>query len=335
MYDFLRFIDSAQVREYNKGTHFTPAEWAVIIGLSDTRTVEEKIEALRYLADHYDEKCFAEESANMKPGTCDYKVTLPSRDDVIETINVWEDVLRERDSKTDSIYAAMLVEREKYVDVLMSDYRFFHSYWEAFRYLSEKKQEYENGKGHRAGLFGEINCLNMDCGSSGAISGDCFWFDRDLRLVEVFVDRSRLRRKDGSHINLLNVLEYLAYIPLPFKEGDIIKVESLRNKQFYGVMACDWKAPERGSVSMSLPLEFYVEGAGEFDYTDGGSCDVLCCSVCPDEELPQEEQILKLIRAVRRGDLDFQVLLHKFGKKEMEGLLKCQQVKLQSPMCTV
>ena len=53
MYDFLRFIDSPDIREFNKDTNFTPAEQAVLISLSDKTTVEEKIEALQYLADRW------------------------------------------------------------------------------------------------------------------------------------------------------------------------------------------------------------------------------------------------------------------------------------------
>ena len=47
MYDLLRFIDSPDIREYNKDTDFTPAEWAVLIGMSCRQTMEEKIEALQ------------------------------------------------------------------------------------------------------------------------------------------------------------------------------------------------------------------------------------------------------------------------------------------------
>lgn len=319
MYDLLRFIDSAQVREYNRSTHFTPAEWAVIIGLSMTRTVEEKIDALRYLAEHYDEAGFAEKSANMKPGTCDYRMTMPPRTIVTETIRIWEDILQERYRGNGRIYAAMFVERKEYRASSMNGYCFFHSYEEAFRCLAEKKQETANREDRGAGFYGEIHCLNMDCGDRKEAGGDCYRFDKDLRLVDIWEDVDRTRRKDGSYISLLNESEYPVYVPLPFRKGDIIRVEFLDRKPFYGVMACDWKAPERGRVGMSLPLEFYVEGAGDFDYTDGGGCDVLNSSICPDGELPEGEQILKLIRAVRRGDMDFQELLHKFGKKEREG----------------
>lgn len=49
--------------------------------------------------------------------------------------------------------------------------------------------------------------------------------------------------------------------------------------------------------------------------------DVLGFSYCADEELPENEQVLKLIRAVRKGKLDLYTLLHKFGRGEMKQML--------------
>lgn len=322
MYDLLSFIDSVEVREYNVDTYFTPAEWAVIVGLSITRIVEEKIEALRYLVDHYDERCFEEESANMEPRTYGYKMLMPSRSVAVKTINVWEAVLQERYQKKGSIYAAKLLEKAEYVDYSMEHYRFFHSYDKAFAYLLEKNQEFECGEFPVAGIYGQIECLNMDNGSCNDARNDCYLFDQDLRLVDVWADVNMWKREeDGSYTSLLNEPEYPVYVPLPFKKGDIIKVENLLCRTFYGVMSCDWRPTKSGqTVYMDLPLEFYIEGAGDFDYTDGGSHDILRASVCPEEKLPEDQQALKLISDVHKGKLDFQVLLHKFGRKKLEGL---------------
>lgn len=59
---FLRFIDSPDIREHNRNTDFTPAEWAVLVSNSMKKSVEEKIEALQYLADHYSADEFKEET---------------------------------------------------------------------------------------------------------------------------------------------------------------------------------------------------------------------------------------------------------------------------------
>ncbi len=46
MKDFVEFIDSSDIREYNRETKFTPAEWALIVANSINRTVGEKLDAL-------------------------------------------------------------------------------------------------------------------------------------------------------------------------------------------------------------------------------------------------------------------------------------------------
>lgn len=118
-------------------------------------------------------------------------------------------------------------------------------------------------------------------------------------------------------ISLLSRSVYKIFVPLPFKKGDIVKVEHFFGEPDYGGISCEWKRPEeRARITMWISLDVYDSVTEDFDYTDGGSCNVLYSYICPDEELPQEKQILKLIRAVRRGDLDFQVLLHKFGKRK-------------------
>ncbi len=111
----------------------------MIVGLSTTRTVEEKIGALQYLVEHYDEDSFEKESENMEPRTYGHESMMLSRGLVIETIRVWENVLQNRYRK-DGIYAAKPV--EKGADDAICDYRFFHSFEEAFAFLLEKKKEY-------------------------------------------------------------------------------------------------------------------------------------------------------------------------------------------------
>lgn len=53
MKDLFEFIDSPDIREYNRETGFTPAEWAVLIRASRKQTMEDKREARQYLVNHY------------------------------------------------------------------------------------------------------------------------------------------------------------------------------------------------------------------------------------------------------------------------------------------
>lgn len=73
---------------------------------------------------------------------------------------------------------------------------------------------------------------------------------------------------------------------------------------------------------MWMSLELYLASRDEFDYTDGTEDCILNYSLCPDEELPADVQVLKLIRAVRQGKLDWYVLLHKYGRKELDQVLE-------------
>lgn len=107
-------------------------------------------------------------------------------------------------------------------------------------------------------------------------------------------------------------------MPLPFRMRDIVKVDSWYEKPYYGVISHDWKLPEKREwIKLWMPLELYLASCDEFDYTDGtGDC-ILNYSLCPDEELPADEQVLKLIGAVRQGKLDaLQYLTEHYGEED-------------------
>ena len=58
MFNILNFIDSKDIREYNKDTKFTPLEQAVIIYYSKCTSIDEKISAWKELLDTYSEDDF-------------------------------------------------------------------------------------------------------------------------------------------------------------------------------------------------------------------------------------------------------------------------------------
>lgn len=123
--DFLKFIDSPDIREYNKNTDFSPAEWAILIKASNRRTVEEKLDALQYLVEHYGEDEFGEEKINISPPVnLPYKTDIAFRDIVIKTLKIWEDILNSREEEKSAIYAAKLEEKGDGGDSL-GDYVFF------------------------------------------------------------------------------------------------------------------------------------------------------------------------------------------------------------------
>lgn len=315
MYDFLQFIDSPDIREHNKDTSFTPAEWAVLVSKSMKKSVEEKMEALRYLADHYSAEEFKEETIWPKYGN---EGDLGSfREVVIETVHEWEKALAARFETEGVVFAAALHEQEYGGQ---GEYCYFSSYDKAWSYLMEEKQEYLNDEDMReVKTYANISRIKLDCTRE---DGGSYLFDHEMRMVRVRIDYDKAF-SDREGFTLVD--DYLVHVPLPFKKGDIVKVDFPNTKIHYGVFSYDWKKPEDPSrISMYASLEMYIEEDKDFDYTDGDPYwdDVLGFSYCSDEELPESEQVLKLIRAVQKGDMDFYFLLHKFGRNELEGMLK-------------
>lgn len=214
MCDLLKFMDSLQVREYNRKTYFTPAEWAVIAVNSITATVEEKMDALQYLTEHYAEEDFARESVNVGPGHVVYHNHLPSREDVRETMRIWKETLEDRYKGDGFVYAAGYEEKGRYWPGQIEGYRFLPDYEKAFMYLKEMRDKKRESKSFRKeDFFGEIERLKC--------------------------------------------------------------------------------------------------------YVDGGYSDVLQGAVCAEEELPENQQMLKRISAVYKGEMAFMELLSQFSKREI------------------
>lgn len=315
MIDLLQFIDSPDIREHNRDTCFTPAEWAVLVSRSMKRSVREKIEALQYLVGRYAVGEFKGETVWPEYGS--EGGIPPFRDVVIETVCAWEEALAVRFETDGAVFGASLCEQGS--DQGRSLY--FSSYEKAWDYLMEEKQEYLDDESLRdVKTFATINRIKLDY--TRGCDGESYLFDNEMRMVSVSIDYDRFFA--GREAFAL-ADEYLAYVPLPFKKGDIVKVDFPHKEVHYGVFSGDWKKPEDpGRIHMWASLEMYIEASADFDYTDGDPYwdGVLGFSFCPDEELPEGEQVLKLIRAVRKGEMDFYTLLHKFGRGELEQMLK-------------
>ena len=138
-YEFLEFLDSPDIREYNKNTRFHPAEQAVLVARSQKRTLEEKIKALQYLADLYSEEDFQNGSAMV--GGYNEKSDGKFRECVLETVRVWNQILNDRYNQEGYVYAAALNEKD-YINYEISEYSFFSDYENACQSLSRQKDEY-------------------------------------------------------------------------------------------------------------------------------------------------------------------------------------------------
>ena len=329
MYDFLKFIDSPDIREFNKDTVFTPAEQAVLVSKSYKTTVEEKIEALQYLADNYTEEEFHKDSIKCGRASGDGGVRI--RDVVLETIRVWKCALDVRYHNDGFIYSVEVGERELYGS--SRNYGYFTDYGKACERLLKVKKEYtdvvDEGRDKPTVIYGEIRRIKLDDRHKWDRTYYCF--DHDMRLVSLIND------EDWGNIPYL-INEYLAFVPLPFKKGDIVKVESLTRPTYYGVVSHDWERSEdTDCIIMWISLDIYNRKSKDLDHTDGtGDC-VLSYSFCSYEELPEDEEMLKLISDVRRDDknlnrllrdMDLDQLLRKFGRNGVNQLLEWRREKI-------
>lgn len=213
-----------------------------------------------------------------------------------------------------------------------SNYGYFTDYGKAYECILKVKKEYtdevDEGLDKPTIIHGEIRRIKLD--DRHKRDREYYCFDHDMRLVSLEDDEDR-----GDIPYLIN--EYLAFVPLPFKKGDIVKAESLTSPTLYGVVSHDWKKPEDPErIIMWISLDIYSRKRKELNYTDGtGDC-VLSYSFCSCEELPEDEEMLKMISDVRRDDknlnrlfrdMNIDQLLRKFGRNGVNQFLEWRREK--------
>lgn len=308
MYDILKFIDSPDVREYHKDSRFTPAQECVLIAVSQKTTVEEKIETLRYILNHYKKEELGVETVSEN----DPFEILDADQFLMEanlTLHIWEELLRMRydNSEKGVIYAANLTEKGFFADRL-TNYCFFSSYDAAYHFLLRQKQEYLSDADLKdVETYGTIYRITLDNQEYNHTDADEYRFDSEMRLVQVF-GSMKWKPVEVEEDEMIFTLEsYGFYLPLPFQKGDIVKAESPFYETYYGVIpyGSDEKSEELRKKNKTLyrSLDVYDKSSGCFYFTDDSN--VLQLSLCNEEELPKEQEILKQVGEVRKGNMDF------------------------------
>lgn len=314
-YDVLQFIDSPDIREFNKDTKFIPAEQAVLIAVSKTKTVKEKLVALQYLVSQYSDDEFGTEKV-CKYWCMDKRESF--RDTVIETIRIWREILQDRNNSEGYVYAVKLMEKG-FDRWNLGDYCFFSSYDKAYEDMVLSKQLYLDDEYLiDTKTYGEILRIRVDEQEFKSIDYDVYRFDNELQLVEVIGLETRQSQEDE---NYGLVSDYSIYVPLPFVSGDIVKYDSLFCENQYGVFSHEWEKPEDKSwTSLEVSLDIYDEKQKTFDYTDDTW--ILNLTYCTDDELPKGQDALRLIREVRKGKMDFYDILHWYSRDDLDGLIQ-------------
>ncbi len=306
--NILDFIDSEDIREYNKDTLFSPTQKALLIGHSKKQTIEKKIKAMDRLLLEYLDWDFPYIDADDKKQSFRKVIT--------EEVKEWKEVLEKRYDNKEAVYIARLSE----VEFLSSDDgnpRFFSNYAKAYESLMLAKKGYlDNLDLKDVQTLGEIIRITVDAGNASyGYDERHYLFDTDMRLIDVY----RRCHEDNRPVNGMDA--YRCYIPLPFKAGDIVKCESPYHETYYGVFPYDWEEPEnRYGIAMYVSLDTYYAKEKLFEITD--ETPVLELSKCRDDELPENQRILKVISAVRKGELDFYTILNRLSFRKLDDLVK-------------
>lgn len=262
MYSILSFLDSPTIREYNQNTEFTPIEQVVLIVKSCKTTVEEKISAMQELLDTYSEKEFL--FGSVTTGFEEW-TSAKFRDVVKKTIQLWKQTLEAIRLKENAIYAVSFREKA-FPD--NGEKQYFSDYEKAFHFMQEEKQSYlEDEDLKDVETFAYIERIELDTQLT-----DRYDFDNFLRLVRLFPNEKRYEAVGMNGADNISGSCYV-YVPVPFRKGDIVRVDNVFLETYYGVIPEDMTEPitvnfRRDGTDMNLWLDVYVPEQGNFDYAN-------------------------------------------------------------------
>ncbi|MCM1056253.1 MAG: hypothetical protein NC517_01400 [Firmicutes bacterium] len=337
MYEILDFIDSPEVRKHNEEAVFTPAQQAVLIMRSGQKGLEEKLDALQYLTDHYTEEEFDSTGVfrdNNKPVTDENM-----REITMKNIAYYRRLLAKRYDSADCVFAAALFEQDSddRNKVDLADCYFRADYESALRKLREEKAEYEDSDELRdLPLWAEIVRIPLKKGHEE------FWtyyrYNHDLVLMEA-EGRFSYEPEDytvgevvqGWYEDDLGEA-FGVHISAPFRPGDLVKSVSFRNLPTYGVIHGNWRDTDKeeewwewqdGVMGVRLDISWDGDKFGwDHDFS------VLSLSYCDGEEIPHDNRMIKLVAAMRKKELDIVDVLRGMtlgGPEDLDELVELVQ----------
>lgn len=325
MLNILDFIDSKDIREYNKDTKFTPIEQAVLIELSQKAVLSKKLDGWNTLLDFYSEEEFQSENVG-KLSECvlDYPnnetAEKPKTDNNIsfrkiisDTVSTYKSVLDKRyDKDDDVIYIAEFSENPEY-RATIDDCRFFRDYDSAYEYLVKCRNEYIDDRL-------DISNINV------SITREKFYTGNNDDEIYKYLFNSNLEIADVYYPCQLNNSEYFLsdfYISIPhlFKVGDLVKVINgcEENNVYYGVLGGLKEETENmhrdigDYTDMEKYIDVVYEKNGKMYY--GHQHAVLTqLERCTAEELPEKEsEMLLLMSDTLKRNISAENLLQKYS----------------------
>lgn len=306
--NILDFIDSDDIREYNKNTKFSPFQQAILIDRCRSQSVEKRIEALEWLLKRFSIEEFSYKELE------DGKRSL--KEIVENTSRLWKDGLNDRYDNHKVIYEACFDEVD-YTDREDGIGKLFSTYGKAHDYILQCKQHYladEDLKDCRT--VASIRRLEVDgdIDVSYEKHGE-YLFGSDMQMVYV----SRMEK--DTFLNPEYLSAYSFYLPLPFKAGDIVRYTSPFHKTYYGVFPCSWEKPlNKYGSSLTISLDTYCAEDKWFDIAY--DVPVLELSRCSADELPEDQRILRVIGAARKNEIDFYSILNYISSHRLDDMVK-------------
>lgn len=220
--DILKFIDSPTVREHNKEYEFNPAEQAVLIAISETATLEEKIHGLfELVAEHG-----SDDFDDIVLGTNDEKRRCDFYDTIKANIILWQELQSDANTCQQGwVFEANLLccgDHGNYSGDMFSTLE--NAY--AFLRLEQQRnidfdEVYRKSTGKH---YGEIKRRPLD-NFTDEYKDDVLVYDDNLRLIACRPSAWRMKQHPGLKGLLSD--DYWVYVPVPFQKGDYIVSKSL------------------------------------------------------------------------------------------------------------
>ena len=274
MFDIYNFIDSKDIREYNRriATKFTPMEQAVLISNSAQTTVEEKLTAWHKLLDMYNEDDFSVIGFPVEGGMYNIDILAESSyyQTFLTTENGYENALRLQSNVSNVVF-------KLYINGLESNECIFTTYKKAYEYMSN----YLHDTSSKQKL--EICAIPIDNADIGRINH--FIFDSKGRLTEICPDNNGRCGLDMVYI----------YVPLPFIKGDILRYVNREDDYLIVNSTPDRKYFEHARDSSDMCITAYcISYDGDSFYNDFDHYNIFDLEKCTEDDLPTESKYLFL-----------------------------------------
>lgn len=288
MFNIFDFIDSPDIREMHKNTVFAPSEQAVIIYHNLSQSVEDKILALKFLVNNFSEEEFhSERIAQFRHKS--YKNTS-LRKIVNNIADTWKKALDLRYNNDGTVFLAEISNP----DNTSCTQKYFSDYDSAFKFICSHKsltpQRIEITR----------TPVNMDFQDYAS-----FFFTKDFILYSMDIYPG-----DDYFYN------FAISIPIPFKAGDILKVDYPFQNTIYGVIHDEnLISKNKYNDNMNKRLEIYDRKNNRFGSHNINSLHLQ--KVSP-EELPSEHNYLKLMSDIIRQKLDPMDFISYYSKGRMD-----------------